>query len=158
MARLLLSKWLPLMWRSGLLRKSGLLGQEGIKACRRGYYLVLSNTCFLLLAPILNFWIFSSGNVYWSFSFSEFFFFIFIFLPRFVQSTTSPKSHLSWPNKIANVSTDTLCIDTQKPKLLMNIWIYNYTHMYVWVPFIGTHLVWTIKGECIHQQPCVCYK
>lgn len=129
MARLLLSKWLPLMWRSGLLRKSGLLGQEGIKACRRGYYLVLCNACFLLLAPIWNFWIFWYGNVYWSFNFSVFVF----YLPKFVQSTTSPKSPLLWPNKISNVSTNILCVEIQKPKLLVNIWVYNYTRMYVCV-------------------------
>lgn len=68
-------------------------------------------------------------------------FLFFFFLPKFVQSTTSPKSPLLWPNKISNVSTDILCVEIQKPKLLMNIWVYNYTHMYAWVPFIGTHLV-----------------
>lgn len=128
MARLLLSKWLLLMWRSGLLRKSGLLGQEGIKACRHSYYLVLHNACCLLLASfIVNFWVFRDSPIYWRL-------WLFRFWSIFVQSGTNSKSPLLCGQIKCIVYLHWwLLINIQKHKLLAHMWFYNNTRVCVCV-------------------------
>lgn len=143
MARLLLSKWLPLMWRSGLLRKSGLLGQEGIKACRRGYYLVLYNAC-ILLSFILNL-NFCHSYIYWLFTLNSGFDLYSVSHQPWILLFCSQIKCL-----ISTLIVSYKCTETQTVNAYVD---YNYTH--VWVPFKGAHLIWAIKGKCIYQQSCV---
>lgn len=123
MARLLLSKWLPLMWRSGLLRKSGLLGQEGIKACRRSYYLVLCNACCRFLPSfILNFWVFCYSLIYglhW----------LFCFWSIFVQSVTNNPKSLLLCRQIKCITSILIAAYKYTDTQTVNAYaIYNYTH------------------------------
>lgn len=124
MARLLLSKWLPLMWRSGLLRKSGLLGWEGIKARRRRYYLVLCNVRFLLLSFfILNFWVFVIVT------YIDCLLWLFCFWSIFVQSATKPQTPLFCGPIKYIVSMLIVAYKYTETQTINAMWIYNYTHM-----------------------------
>lgn len=93
---------------------------------------------------------FCYSNVYWLFTL------VILFLIFCIRWATKTKSPLFCGQIKCIISSLIAFINTQKHKLNAYVDLQLYTHVYVWVPFIGTHLIWAIKGKYIHQQPCVC--